>query len=67
MTPEVGGSTSENPQFLLLYWAFNEVLYLGASEMPQWVRVLDSKPDSLSLIPESHMVDEEIRFLKIVP
>jgi hypothetical protein len=35
--------------------------------MAQWVRVLNSKTDSLSLIPKTHVVEGEIGFLKIVP
>lgn len=30
--------------------------HLGASEMTQWLKVLATKPDDLSSIPEVHMV-----------
>lgn len=37
-----------------------------AGKMTQWVKVLATQPDDLSLIPEIHMFDGENRLLEVV-
>lgn len=52
---------------MLLYFLqglFAEKYSFWTSEMAQLVKALVAKSDNLSLIPGTHMVDEENRFLQ---
>jgi hypothetical protein len=46
--------------------AARDYIYSWASKMAQQVNVLAVKPDSLSLIPGTHMLEGKYRFLKAV-